>query len=64
LRVAEVTEFGAPDVLRPAERPDPEPGPGEVLSTGARVVGMIPFVQIGGRVGALRGKVVLVPGGP
>jgi NADPH2:quinone reductase len=103
LRVAEVTEFGAPDVLRPAERPDPEPGPGEVLvrirattvnptdlstrdgsrrrrmpdleppfvpgwdlagevlSTGARVVGMIPFVQIGGRVGAYAERAAVDP---
>jgi NADPH:quinone reductase len=102
VRAVEVTAFGGPDVLRPAERPNPEPGPGEVLveihattvnptdlatrdgtsrrrlpdleppfllgwdlagevlGTGAdasphtreRVVGMIPFVQIGGRVGA------------
>jgi NADPH:quinone reductase len=94
VRVAEVTAFGEPEVLRPAERADPEPGPGEVLvairattvnptdlatrdgtsrrrlpdleppfvpgwdlagevlGAGERVVGMIPFVQIGGRVGA------------
>ena len=31
MRVAEVTEFGGPEVLRPAERPDPEPAAGEVL---------------------------------
>jgi NADPH2:quinone reductase len=103
LRVAEVTEFGAPDVLRPAERPDPEPGPGEVLvairattvnptdlstrdgsrrrrmpeleppfvpgwdlagtvaETGERVVGMIPFVQIGGRVGAYAERAAVDP---
>jgi NADPH:quinone reductase len=90
-------------VLRPAERPDPEPGPGElvvairaatvnptdlstrdgsrrarmpdleppfvpgwdlageVLSTGARVVGMIPFVQIGGRVGAYAERAAVDP---
>jgi NADPH2:quinone reductase len=94
MRVAEVTAFGGPEVLRIAERPDPEPGPGEVVvnihaaainptdlgtraghakrrlpdleppfvpgwdlagelaETGERVVGMIPFVAIGGRVGA------------
>jgi NADPH:quinone reductase-like Zn-dependent oxidoreductase len=94
VRVAEVTAFGGPEVLRPAERPDPEPGPGEALveihaatvnptdlstrdgsrrrrlpdleppfvlgwdlagavaESGERVVGMIPFVHIGGRVGA------------
>jgi len=103
VRVAEVTEFGAPDVLRPAERPDPEPGPdevvvairattvnptdlgtrdgssrrrmpdldppfvlgwdlaGEVLGTGARVVGMIPFAHIGGRVGAYAERAAVDP---
>jgi NADPH:quinone reductase len=103
MQVVEVTEFGGPEVLRPAERPDPSPGPGEVLvrihaaninptdlgtragmaraympdlkppivlgwdlagevvemgpgasgfAPGDRVVGMIPFGPIGGRVGA------------
>ena len=103
MRVAEVTEFGGPEVLRPGERPDPEPEAGEVIvriraanvnptdlsaragqarrrvpdlrppfvpgwdlagevsavgegldaySPGERVVGMIPWVRIGGRVGA------------
>jgi NADPH2:quinone reductase len=103
MRVAEVTEFGGPDVLRPAERPDPDAGPGEVvvairaasvnptdlstrdgsrrkrmpdlrppfvpgwdlagelLATGERVVGMIPFVQIGGRVGAYAEQAAVDP---
>jgi NADPH:quinone reductase len=103
VRVSEVTAFGEPEVLRPAERPDPEPGPGEVLvevhattvnptdlatrdgtsrrrlpdleppfvpgwdlagtvpETGERVVGMIPFVQIGGRVGAYAGLAAVDP---
>jgi NADPH:quinone reductase-like Zn-dependent oxidoreductase len=102
MRVAEVAEFGGPEVLRPAERPDPEPGAGEVLvrihaanvnptdlvsrsgaarrrmpeleppfvpgwdlagevvaaadgsgfEAGERVLGMIPWIRIGGRVGA------------
>ena len=103
MRVAEVTAFGGPEVLSPADRPDPAAGPGEVivrilaatinptdLSTragqsrrrtpdleppfvlgwdlagevssvghavtayapGERVAGMIPFTDIGGRVGA------------
>jgi NADPH:quinone reductase len=94
VRVAEVTAFGGPEVLRIAERPDPVAGAGEVVvriraaavnptdlgtragqakrrlpdleppfvpgwdlagevvDTGERVVGMIPFVRIGGRVGA------------
>jgi NADPH:quinone reductase len=103
VRAAEVTAFGGPEVLRVAERPDPEPGPGELVvriraatinptdlgtragqarrrlpdleppfvpgwdlagevaevgegvtgfAPGDRVVGMIPFARIGGRVGA------------
>lgn len=31
MRVIEITSFGAPDVLRPGERPAPEAGVGEVL---------------------------------
>jgi NADPH2:quinone reductase len=104
MRVAEVTEFGGPEVLRIAERPDPVAGPGEVLvriraaainptdlgtragqakrrlpdleppfvpgwdlagelvETGERVVGMIPFVRIGGRVGAYAEAAALDPG--
>jgi putative PIG3 family NAD(P)H quinone oxidoreductase len=31
VRVIEITAHGGPDVLRPAERDDPAPGPGEVL---------------------------------
>ena len=31
MRVVEATAFGGPEVLRLAERPDPEAGPGEVL---------------------------------
>jgi NADPH2:quinone reductase len=103
VRVAEVTEFGGPGVLRAAERPDPEPAPGEVLvairaatinptdlstrdgsrrrrmpeleppfvlgwdlagevpTSGERVVGMIPFVQIGGRVGAYAEQAAVDP---
>jgi NADPH:quinone reductase len=102
VRVAEVTEFGGPEVLRIGERPEPQPAAGEVAvrigaanvnpsdiaarsgqarrrlpdleppfvpgwdlagevvsaeaatgySPGDRVVGMIPWVRIGGRVGA------------
>ena len=102
MRVAEVTEFGGPEVLRIGERPEPQPAAGEVAvrigaanvnpsdiaarsgqarrrlpdleppfvpgwdlagevvsaeaatgySPGDRVVGMIPWVRIGGRVGA------------
>jgi NADPH:quinone reductase len=103
MRVAEVTAFGGPEVLRIAERPDPVAGTGQVVvrihaaainptdlgtragqarrrlpdleppfvpgwdlagevtevgegvtayAPGDRVVGMIPFVRIGGRMGA------------
>jgi NADPH:quinone reductase len=31
VRVAEVTEFGGPEVLRIGERPDPQPAAGEVV---------------------------------
>ena len=90
-------------MLRPAERPDPEPGPdeavvairattvnptdlatraglqrrrmpdlappfvlgwdlaGEVVGTGERVVGMIPFGRIGGRVGAYAERAAVDP---
>jgi len=103
MRVAEVTAFGGPEVLRPAERPDPAPSAGEVvvriraatvnptdlstrdgsrrrrmpdleppfvlgwdlagelLANGDRVVGMIPFVQIGGRVGAYAERAAVDP---
>jgi NADPH:quinone reductase len=103
MRVAEVTAFGGPSVLRPAERPDPSPGEGEVLveihattvnptdlatrdgssrrrmpeleppfvpgwdlagvlaDGGERVVGMIPFARIGGRVGAYAQKAAVDP---
>jgi NADPH:quinone reductase len=103
MRVAEVTEFGGPEVFQIAERPDPVAGTGQVVvriraaatnptdlgtragqarrrlpdleppfvpgwdlagevtevgdgvtayALGDRVVGMIPFVRIGGRMGA------------
>jgi NADPH:quinone reductase len=31
MKTIEISSFGAPDVLRPAERPQPVPGPGELL---------------------------------
>ncbi len=31
MKVIEISEYGGPDVLRPAERPTPSPGPDEVL---------------------------------
>ncbi len=31
MQVIEITEPGAPDVLKPARRPVPEPGAGEIL---------------------------------
>jgi NADPH:quinone reductase len=103
VKVAEVRAFGEPEVLRSVERPDPQPGPGEVLveihatsvnptdlatrdgtsrrrlpdleppfvpgwdlagtvsETGERVVGIIPFVHIGGRVGACAERAAVDP---
>jgi NADPH:quinone reductase len=92
MRVCEVTEFGGPEVLRVAERPEPSAAPGEVVVgiaaanvnpsdlaarsgatrrrmpslappfvpgwdlagevAGDPVVGMIPWIQIGGSTGA------------
>lgn len=31
MKAIEITQYGGPDVLKPAERPMPEPGAGEVL---------------------------------
>ncbi|XQU68018.1 hypothetical protein OJJOAM_000749 [Cupriavidus sp. H18C1] len=31
MQAIEIREYGGPDVLQPTERPDPAPGPGEVL---------------------------------
>ena len=31
MKAVEIKSFGAPDVLALADRPDPRPGPGEVL---------------------------------
>jgi NADPH:quinone reductase len=113
VRVAEVTEFGGPEVFRIAERADPVAGTGQVVvairaaainptdigtrsgqtrrrlpdleppfvpgwdlagevtavgggvtayALGDRVVGMIPFVRIGGRVGAYAEAAAVQPG--
>jgi len=113
MHVAEVTAFGAPEVLRLAERPDPAPAPDEVVvriraanvnptdlavrsgqarqrmpdvqppivlgwdlagevtavgseahgfEPGDRVLGMIPFGRIGGRVGAYAQAAAVDPG--
>ena len=40
LRALVITEHGPPEVLRVQERPDPEPGPGEVRVAGARPPGI------------------------
>jgi NADPH:quinone reductase-like Zn-dependent oxidoreductase len=111
MQVAEVREFGGPEVLRLGERPDPAPAPGEVVvriraaninptdlatragvhsppglelpyvpgwdlagevtavggsvdgfEPGQRVVGMIPFSRIGGRVGSYAQAAAVDPG--
>jgi NADPH2:quinone reductase len=62
------TDLSTRDGSRRRRMPDLEPPfvpgwdlAGEVLSTGARVVGMIPFVQIGGRVGAYAERAAVDP---
>jgi NADPH2:quinone reductase len=49
MRVVEVTELGGPEVLQLAERPDPEPGPGQVV-VGVRAANVNP-TDLGARQG-------------
>jgi NADPH2:quinone reductase len=63
--VAEVTAFGGPEVLRLAERPEPTPGPGEVV-VGMRAAHVNP-TDLGVRSGQARARMPdlqppLVPG--
>jgi NADPH2:quinone reductase len=37
MRAVQVTEFGGPEVLKPVELPDPEPGPGQQLIEVSRI---------------------------
>jgi NADPH:quinone reductase-like Zn-dependent oxidoreductase len=60
MHVAEVTAFGAPEVLRLAERPDPAPAPGEVVVR-IRAANVNPTDLSVRSEHALRGKVVLAP---
>ena len=48
-----ITEHGPPDVMRVQERPDPEPGPGEVRIA-VRAAG-VNFADLLARVGPLPG---------
>src|SRR3954452_9852421 len=52
MQVVEVTELGGPEVLQVAERPDPEPGPGQVVVR-IRAANVNP-TDLGARVGAGR----------
>ncbi|TDD89137.1 quinone oxidoreductase family protein [Actinomadura rubrisoli] len=60
MRAILVTENGGPEVLKPAERPGPEPGPGEVLIDVA--VSGVNFVDVYYRTGAYPQPVPYVPG--
>ncbi|MFC5182875.1 zinc-binding dehydrogenase [Actinomadura harenae] len=65
MRVAQVTDFGGPDVLVPAEAPDPDAGPGQVV-VGVEVAG-ITYVETQIRRGVdrwhARPPLPYVPGG-
>src|SRR3954447_1682379 len=52
MRVVEVTELGGPEVLKVAERPAPQPGPGQVVVR-VRAANVNP-TDLGARVGAGR----------
>ncbi|WP_067461076.1 quinone oxidoreductase family protein [Actinomadura macra] len=60
MRAIVVTENGGPEVLTAAERPDPEPGPGEVLIDVA--ASGINFVDVYFRTGAYAQPLPYVPG--
>ena len=60
MRAVVVREYGAPEVLRLAEVPEPEPGAGEV-TIGVRFAG-VNFTDVRNRIGDGLGVVPLVPG--
>ncbi|MFV2173409.1 quinone oxidoreductase [Actinomadura sp. LOL_016] len=60
MRAIVVSENGGPDVLEPAERPDPEPGPGEVLIDVAAAG--VNFIDIYFRTGAYPQPLPYTPG--
>lgn len=60
MRAIVVSENGGPEVLEPAERPDPEPGPGEVLIDVA--ASGVNFIDVYFRRGAYPQELPYVPG--
>ncbi|RFS83125.1 quinone oxidoreductase [Actinomadura spongiicola] len=60
MRAIVITENGGPEVLVPADRPDPEPGPGEVVIDVA--VAGINFVDVYFRTGAYPRDLPFTPG--
>lgn len=60
MRAIEVTRFGEPDVLVPAELPDPSPGPGELL-VGTDAIG-VNYIDTYFRTGMYATELPYVPG--
>ncbi|WP_068157130.1 quinone oxidoreductase family protein [Rhodococcus phenolicus] len=60
MRAIEVTRFGGPDVLVPAELPDPAPGPGELL-VGTDAIG-VNYIDTYFRTGLYPTELPYVPG--
>jgi NADPH:quinone reductase len=60
MRAMVVNAFGGPEVLTPEERPDPRPGPGEVL-VGVEAVG-VNFMDVVHRRGGFGAQAPFVPG--
>ncbi|TDD25162.1 quinone oxidoreductase [Actinomadura sp. KC06] len=60
MRAIVITENGGPEVLAPAERPDPEPGPGEVLIDVAAAG--VNFIDVYYRTGAYAKELPYTPG--
>ncbi|MFD0687762.1 quinone oxidoreductase family protein [Actinomadura fibrosa] len=60
MRAIVITENGGPEVLKPAERPDPEPGPGEVLVDIAAIG--VNYIDVYFRTGAYARPLPFVPG--
>ncbi|TDD83909.1 quinone oxidoreductase [Actinomadura darangshiensis] len=60
MRAIVITRTGGPEVLEPAERPDPEPGPGEVLIDVAAAG--VNFIDVYFRTGAYAQDLPYTPG--
>jgi NADPH2:quinone reductase len=60
MRAIVITQNGGPEVLEPAERPVPEPGPGEVLIDVAAAG--VNFIDVYYRTGAYPQELPYTPG--